>query len=460
MNRTIKTQILFIFLMLVLFPVCSLSSKSAQSRRPIYLTFSMHGHSFNDRLPDPGEEYQRHRIEINWLRKTANKYGAKLSFQMNGEYAEWCIHKGHQDEISAFIRDGHTISVHFHGAKRSAELEWNSVSYQEMTHEYIARQWQDHYEWVQKAVPEYKVIRMDAGGWGDLFIDELIRRMEIKMLCAPEDHITGYNHYKFGHHVWNPYRPKAGTFIEEDLSTPYIYFPMLPQLGRAVAAGRHAGLKMTVPHVKRRILMIYLEWLHQEQNNLPDKVWTFGWVSHPGQNSKYHHEVEEMWQWVNETFINKKSARGNVIMEYASDEDVYREYLKWENENPGMSSFSWKKGDPYPYSIPAMQTAFDMAEYDYEISDWENLGVNCHHLTRNVVDDKTASGVEVWVLWKDFGETTIDAQYMLGKQVQVKGIEGNTSIVSAANLTVGENPIFVERYREIRRPEGQTGERQ
>ena len=266
------------------------------------------------------------------------------------------------------------------------------------------------------------------------------------MLCAVEDHITGYDHYKFGHHIWNPFRPKAGTLIEEDLTQPYINFPMLPQIGRAATAGRHAGLKMTVPHVKRRIFMIYLEWLYQERHNLPDKIWTFGWVSHPDQHSKYHREVEEMWQWMNDTFINKRSPQGNVLMEFGTDDKVYREYQKWEKENPGMSSFSWKEGDPYPYSIPAMQTALDMAEYDYEITDWSNKGIHCHHFTRNADPGKTA-GREVWVLWKDFGETKIDARSLFGNQVQVMDIKGNTAIVPSASLTIAGDPIFVERQR-------------
>ena len=460
--RLSRMQLIFY---IILFGFVSLSF--AQARRPIYITFHGHGHSFSDMLPSAEDEYERHRLEVNWLRETANKYGAKVSLQVNGEYAEWCISKGQQNELQAYIDDGHTIGVHFHTAKREGELEWNSVRMNQLTPEFLSQQWQDHYEWVQKTVPGYKVIRLDPQDpdYDKPQRDELMRRLGIKMMAAPEEHITGFaDHYKIGHHVWNPFRPKATKFIEEDLSTPYINIPFLPQTGRAVTAGRHAGLKMTVPHVKRRIFMIYLEWLYQERNNLPDKVWTFGWLTHPGQSSKYHHEVEELWRWMNDTFINKKSPRGNNIMVYANDEEVLQEYENWEKENPNTSSFSFVEGDPYPYSTPAMQTVFDMAEYDYEITDWNDKGIHCHHLTRNTDSGKSA-GSEVWVFWKDSGEAKIDAQKMLGKQVQVMDMKGNISTASSAGLTIGEDPVFIGRFggrtggRQGGRPGGQQGER-
>lgn len=454
MKRKLLFRLLLFHITMIIILIGIFSNSFGQNRRPIYITFHSHGHSFNDRLPDPEDEYERHRAEVNWLRETANKYGAKVNFQVNGEYAEWCIHKGHQSEILACIEDGHTIGIHFHTAKRNGNLKWNSVPFNQLTPEYLSQQWEDHYEWVKKIIPGHPVVRLDPQDpdYDNMQRDELMKQLGIKMMAAPEEHIMGYmDHYKIGHHVWNPFRPGAGKFIEEDLSTPYIVIPFLPQIGRGVTSGRHAGLKMTLPHLKRRVLMIYLEWLYQERNNLPDKVWTFGWATHPDQNSRYHGEIEAMWRWMNENFINKRSARGSTVMVYASDEQVLEEYEKWEKENPEKSSFSFREGDSYPYSIPAMQTAFDMAEYDYEISDWKNQGIHCHHLTRNVVDDKTASGVEVWVFWCNFGKQYINVQNILGKQAQVMNIKGEPSIQKTANLEITEDPIFVERYRGIRR---------
>ena len=244
------------------------------------------------------------------------------------------------------------------------------------------------------------------------YIDTMMKMHGFQFVTGPGE--EGYWH--FGHQVWNPFRPasfEGSSVLEEDLTAPYVTIPHLPQINKPDAH----GMNLLLPQLKRRFLMIYLEWLSRVRNGIDDKIWVWGFNTHACQNYLQRDAVEEMLSWLNEHFINHTIETGDTIAVYASGSEIYQRYLHWEAEFPGVSSFSFVDGDPYPYTYSAMPGLLEEAAYDTCLEMGENL--NVHRMLR---DEKP-----LYILWTDGGMDTIDFSSQISGDVLTTDGSGHES---------------------------------
>jgi hypothetical protein len=248
----------------------------------------------------------------------------------------------------------------------------------------------------------------------------------------------------FGHYIWNPFRPARESPWMENLSTPFVYVPSGPVIGKK---GVHAGVyqDFSLPNAKKMFLMLYLNWRHHETSPDSYRVWTFGWASHnhdisPGSQTRL--DVEEFVRWLNATFVSRRSASGNVIAKWAGRKEVYDAYLDWENTHPNQSSFNYpvnvKDYNHYPY-LKAVQQTLEKAYYVTEVTSFSHQGVNAHRLV------STETWRPIYVLWKDNGTATVDLSSEFNETVKVTAsVSGNVILSEPNAIEVGSEAIIVE----------------
>ncbi len=430
-----------------------------QPSHPINIIFNVHIEPMGE---NHGEvdlpKYYKRRAEVLWLLDIADKYGAKLSLQSNGEYMEYCIEQGHEKDIGEYLLKGHHVGTHAHPYYRQGPHDWVRIS-QNSWNDYdtCKRIWKDNKTFVDSVIklagfnPEQINKSMTAQAPLDFALfDSLMEEFDFYIEGGGRDELM---FLYFGHDVWNPWRPGKDGALSEDLSnTQFLCIPHTSQIGEAKihgGGGVQKWIDNRVPALKKRFLMVYLEWLYHERNNLPPKVWVWGWNTHSYCNALHHDEIEDILSWLNENFIGKKSPKGNIIARYATFTDVRDEFLEWEKENPGVSSFHYKEGDPYPYHYEAMALKLWNKEqgqesfYDTKITKWEKEGINCYKLTYRPHPDSSVR--PLYLIWKDSGETYIDfSSELSGDLILTDPVTGDTSITQSNNLHIAEDPIMVE----------------
>jgi hypothetical protein len=239
----------------------------------------------------------------------------------------------------------------------------------------------------------------------------------------------------FGHIVWNPFRPGAsdepGHEIEEDLDAAFIQIDHHAQIGTATEA--HGMVDTSAEAVKRHFLMEYLEWLTRERTGADDKVWTFGFIYHPNYGDRYNEDLVEVLDWLDRYFIGKTSPHDNMIARYATVAEVGEEFLAWEVEHLGVSSFSYLAGDPYPYTYFALSGLLENAVYVDKVDIGQ--GMQCYELMKG--------NVPIYLLWSDSGEKVVDISSLMSGSVSVTDGYGESWIADASSLSLTAVPIVL-----------------
>lgn len=420
------------------------------------ITYDVHADPFPQEGPmdQRRNAYYQWRNNVQWLLDFLEPFGGKVTFLSVGEFMEFVL----EDEANAIplmrrlYENSGSLGTHSHTEHYISPHNWPSFDYN-ATEEQSRKNWDDAMRFVNAVVA--KVI-----GTNDT--NAITAVNNIRGAHLPNNRADFYKfimeygfpiqeagagepwYQFFGHHIWNPFRPAEQNPWMENLSTPFVYVPSGPVIGRA---GVHGGVyqDMSLPNMKKMFLMLYLNWRHHE--NSPDKyrIWTFGWASHNrdiSPNSQTRRDVEEFAKWLNETFVNEHSASGNVIAEWASRKEVYDAYVDWETTHSSMSSFNYpvnvKDYNYYPY-LKAVQQALEKAYYVSEITTYNCQLVKAHRLV------STVDAHPILVLWKDDGTTTVDLSSELGTTVKVTySIQGNVDIVESNAVQVGSEAILVE----------------
>ena len=97
---------------------------------PIYIVVNAHGHNYGytsavQKISTNNSQYEAHRAEVLWLADETAAYGARMSFQLNGEYARDARLAGDSQEIVDLGTAGHAIGgVHYHGFYFTGANEW------------------------------------------------------------------------------------------------------------------------------------------------------------------------------------------------------------------------------------------------------------------------------------------------------------------------------------------------
>jgi hypothetical protein len=387
--------------------------------------------------------YQTTHDEIDWLMDEAERHGLHFTSLYNGWYTKWALEHNDLTQFEELLAAGHEIGTHAH------RLTYDAA--------------QDLWVWQGDKLDKYGRPNYDfqlaEQSWSDAdsYLDALLAQIgsagenqsmcAVPFLCSDEgllmdefgfsiaaggrcEKATSY----FGHIVWNPWRPGAndafGHELEEDLDADYITLDHLAQIGKAEAH----GMDLSVAQMQRRFLMLYVEWLSRERSGAEDRVWSFGFVYHPNYGDAFNAELTEFLTWLDENFVSLASPYGNVIARYATASDIAQEYYAWEDEYPGVSSFSYVLDDPYPYTYEIVPRMLEDAAYDATLELGE--GISAYRFLK---------GEEaIYMLWSDSGERTIDLSAEVGGQLRVTDAAGTQTTQDASQLTLTAEPLFVE----------------
>ncbi|MBN2549918.1 MAG: hypothetical protein JXB15_12215 [Anaerolineales bacterium] len=387
--------------------------------------------------------YTRTRDEIDWLMTESARHGLRFTSLYNGWYPKWSVEHNDLDQYSALLAAGHDVGSHAHQITYDPEQDlW--VTQNDVLSIYgrpnydpdLARQsWNDADQYVEAVLQA-----IGATGQNQTMCSTALSLPDERNLMAEFGFtIAAGNRLEagvsnLGHMIWNPWRAanseEPGYEIAEDLSAPYISFNHGAQIGGAEAH----GTDVTVPQLQRQFLMLYAEWLARERTGAEDHVWSFGFVYHPNMGDRYNDALVEFLDWLDQSFIGKTSPYGHTIARYALVGEVAAEFLAWEAAHPGVSSFNYVSGDPYPYTYAALAQKLASAAYEEQIDLGE--GVNCYRFTK---DNQT-----IFMCWSDQGERTIDFSNQLSGQVQATSGSGQQSSLEAAALPLTEEPILME----------------
>jgi len=382
---------------------------------PIYVVFNVHFDPVRDSYP----RWQGRKENLLWLKSFVESYQGiyqpKLNLQVQGDHAEFYLLDDPEAAegraaLAALYKAGHTFGTHMHNTLRGeAPHSWRFLPLSSpITPAQSVENWQDHITWVERL---YAAI---TGVDDPAFLREMNASAATILPPGLEAHwqafagtyrdpmtgetvphgfpieTGGYNetfYCFFDHDVQNPWRPGPRGPLDEDLSAPFVLIPGMPPLGGVGYHGPSACYEdNSLPARWRMFLQVFLERLYREYTGAEDKIWTFGWHEHlfdlypEGFTSPIEEEpahghpvhafrgaVRAMVDWLNERFIGRTTANGNLIAQYATMPEVRAAFLAWEREHPGTSSFELTRygsdWENYPYELKGLARELANAHY-------------------------------------------------------------------------------------------------
>lgn len=390
------------------------------------------------------ENYRRSYNEINWLVDEAGRHNMRLTILYLGWYTRWALEQGDLSQFETILAAGHEIGTHVHPVTYDPDqglwVGWPQElpKYGRPTYDAALSQqaWGDSHQYVAAVLEALGVTDQNrvVGPFPFMCSDEGMLLEEYGFSIAAGDRAEKGAEY-FGHMVWNPFRPaandKPGHEIEEDLSADFISIDHYAQIG---AYEEVHPVNLTVGQLQRRFLMLYTEWLSRERTGAEDRVWVFGFVYHPNYTDRYHYDLNIFLDWLDASFIGKTSPHGNLIAQYATIGEIADQFTTWEIEHPGVSSFSYVQGDPYPYTYAVMPTLLDNAAYETVLN--LGAGIQGYRFSRD--------GEPIYMLWSDTGEQEVDFSRELPGQVRVTDHTGAESVQDSSALRLTSDPLFVQ----------------
>ena len=451
---------------------------------PIYVTVNAHGHNYG--LPqsvyqgfvDDGDlegwfelkrgRYQRHRDEIMWLASETERVGARMSYQLNGEYARdarGLMASGTSDDtghLHDLIDRGHAMSAHFHPYVLSESGEfWENIGSRTMTTALMDQLWASHLDAIE-ATLGFGVVRVDPAH--DRDTDELAAHV-LTLIDAYglqiENVGESFSNTHWVQRPWNVFRRDLETELMEDLDGPMVTVHSYPQVGQPTPQGLHVVIT-TVPQLKRRFIDIYLQWLYAQVTGQTPRIWTFGLMTHPSSNAQHQEDMLEMLGWLAQ-MTDLESPFGGPVAEFITDTALLERYRAWEAAHPGVSSFSfdleaYEAGEdvPYPYDLEGMVLATHDGEFVAIRDDWADDGVMAIELVHRHVERSaprpnglvttTIGDLEeaLYLLWTEGDPVVIDMSAEVGPSLfGCDGVTGDVEALDSSAVTVTSVPQVV-----------------
>lgn len=242
------------------------------------------------------QRYQAHRAEVIWLRDITESFGAKMSFQLNGEYARDARIAGDAEHVAELPGRGQSVGTHFHRCVFTEMDEyWRPYTQQEATAELQSQTWADHIGEVEAALGA-EILRVDGATASQEQLDiadTLLVDYGVGLAAGGE----ALTYTDWAIPPWNPFRRAFGTRTSEDPAAPVVALGGYSQIGLAMPMGLDAMLT-TVPQLERHFLMLLAEWREHERRGDPPKIWHFAFMTHPDRNAAYHDEVVEFLEFL------------------------------------------------------------------------------------------------------------------------------------------------------------------
>lgn len=392
--------------------------------------------------PDTGM-YQRTKKEIDWLMEEAVRHDLHFTSLYNGWFTKWALDSGDLSQFETLLSSGHEIGSEAHKITYDPASDSWIYHYAEIStfgrpnyDPDLARQcWEDSSKLVNSVLERigYKGQNKVMCSTAISLPDERNLMNEFCFQVAAGNRLEAGVNY-LGHMPWNPWRAsnsdEPGYEVAEDLSSPYISLNHAAQVG----GSESHDVAATLPQLKRQFIQLYVEWLSRERTGADDRVWSFGFVTHPNHGDSYNQDLAVFLDWLDTYFIGHLSPYGNTIARYATVSSIAEEFFAWENEHIGISSFNYVDGDPYPYTFSIFAEKLAGADYERHV----DLGqeVSCIKLVKD--------GNPVFLLWSNQGEFEADMSIELSGQVSVIDGSGHESHQDASCIKVTEEPVLVE----------------
>jgi len=464
-------------LLWTLWTACTSATPSGQGSTPAYrqaaeapiqVIVNAHGHNYGlDATPQDddwwdlkAERFQDDLDAVLHLAELVEGHDGLLSMQLSGEFSRDAVHltPASLDGLQAALERGHSFGAHFHDQALADQEEWVSLKGGGVTPSELTRIWRDHVEAVE-AMAGRTVLRVDAAvGTSEEGVEAaLVDRYATRLSSAGDP----FSYLPWAHAIWSPFRAAEGLALTEDGDGPRVRIGIYPQIGREEPVGIHV-LPTTVVQLQRHFLQVLAQWQWDQLDAAPPRVWTFGLMTHPAQESLSLAELEVFLDWLETSFGDRVGPAGGPVYELVSDEDVLERFRSWERRWPGESSFdfdfeAWLDGGcpVYPYPLEGVALALRDAEVDHAMALRD--GVEGWRLSHRTIsrNESNASGfgaatvgelgARVWLLQSTDGRSRVLdlAGRLPDALVSVDPHTGEMSSADAATVPVGPVPTLL-----------------
>ena len=401
----------------------------ADAPPPILITLQAHAHNFSiNKDPDTDWEgyrsakefqYDKHRAEILWLAQQTERLGARMSYQLNGEYVMEAMDTGDEGHLLLLESRGHSMSAHFHRYYYSgSDGVWTGYNAAEDTPELCGQTYADHIGVIEEMLG-HSLHRVD-GACGDMALGDALADLYGLTVEVSSEALSWTE--------WNTFPPTAfrrqpGTHMIEDPTADRVTFGSFGQIGKDYPAGLHA-VHTSVPQLKRHFLGVMAERQERHRLGLPPLVFSFAAMTHPDQNAGLHDEVGDLYRWL-ARWTNRSFPTSGQVAEFTTDQGVRDAVVAWEADYPGVSSFDFDyeayEEDPtsqeWPGLLDGIVTGMRDAELDAEVKTWRKQRVVAFRLDKRymVRGDSTEDGQEplcvsedilgqMYLVWSNAGD--------------------------------------------------------
>jgi hypothetical protein len=446
---------------------------------PIYITINAHGHNYG--IPEEARHspetlarlkktsYDEHHAETMWLAKETERVGARMSYQLNGEYALDATINGDARHLRKLEQRGHSMGAHFHRYTFTGiNNYWDEYASWQASWGFVGKTWKDHLDAIKEALGnEHPPTRVDPATGETDKNDKF--HLEYNTTIEPVGEVFSYTEWNMK--PWTPFRRKADTYLQEDTNGPRIGVSSIGQVGKGETSGLHS-IYTTVPQLKRHFLALLAEWREHQRLGDSPQIWSFGIMTHPGQNAKYHEEMTELLRFF-ASFTRSTTPDGTPVAQFATDSEVAAAFEAWEAEYPGESAFDfdWETHldsilnppgtpQPYPYSLEGVVLGLKDCELVEELDTWKEKGVRAFHFVRREItrgelnrltgqSSMTIGEIDeknpVYLLWSETGvpvSINFSSQQPGGLFVK-NGESGALSLVPSVYLKVSPQAMVV-----------------
>lgn len=425
----------------------------AQSQQPIRYIIDCHC----DPIPNTLPQAQKVALSVlwasnaTWLLDTAEAVGAKVSFLSGGAWAELAAQGGVAGPCAVLLRrialNHGQIGCHMHSEHQAGTNNWPDLPFNPSVGA-IQQAWLDDLLAVQAAINV---------AFASVLPEPMSSLVSVRNAHQPADGATfnalmstfNQNYRQGGteedyygwyeHHIWNTYRPDPANVMNESLAASYVVVPQGAMLG---VADTHHGIyqDMTLPAVKKQFLQLYLNWRHRDRTGAPQRVWTWGYGSHPTEYAPTNPTrlaLPDWLAWLQLHFVSRVEPTGSQVFAFSTQEEAGAAHQVWEAANPGVESFgghdlsvNWAE---YPY---LRAVAEEMHGFTWFTDLSLGSGIDAFHLKRGTQD--------AVVIWRASGTSTVNLSATVGPNVRVVNLEtGALLSTSSSSVTVGQAPLIV-----------------
>lgn len=460
-----NVRIVMMALFLGMLPACDKGedrpSSSVASQPAINITMDLHCDPLNGQLTlDARRTFFRKQLaNAAWLMDYLEPYGVRVSFLAVGEWYEFCVEDTERAAclplLARLQASGGILGTHSHTEYYRGVHDWPSIAnaYANPDPTDVRRVWDTNKQFTDGAVrlalgltDPNAIANVNAAAESHAQLSDPNQLMEEYGFTIREGGADQVMASYFNHVPWNPFRP-GQTAITEDPTTKFVTVPQGMVIGQV---GEHLGRWQdgTAARKKAEFLQLYTNWKERNRTGALPKVWAFGWGVHTqdlDEGSASRAAIMDLIPWLRDEFVGKADRTGKAPARFASYIDVRDEYLAWEAEHPGVSSFNYAATamdySLYPY-LPWANRYIRSARFDSRIA---VSGANVFLMKAGDYSVATPTTYSFALASAESSPTTVDLSATLGTGTlkRIRLSDGSSIDVPAASVSLDAEPVVL-----------------